>query len=220
MKSNSERTIKSLNMKWLAMLTLLDIVVVLLFVVPEAVDATTLSHLTLIRVLATSVLPVAILLLTGLLSHNAKAVLVYWKVKDVMPGCQAFTRHAPADVRIDMAALKTNVGALPTAPAEQNAKWFKLYQTVKSDPAVVEAHKLYLMYRDMAAISLPLIIVAPLGLHFAGSTTSTLWITAALFAIQFIVCAIGARNSGIRFVCNVLAIHSTTKATTSKPTTT
>lgn len=52
-----------------------------------------------------------------------------------------------------MVALKKNVGELPNEPAEQNKKWFKLYTLVSDKRAVVEAHKLYLMYRDMAAMS-------------------------------------------------------------------
>jgi hypothetical protein len=37
------------------------------------------------------------------------------------------------------------------------------------------------------------------------------WIAGGLFALQHVVCAIGARHSGTRFVCSVLAVHSTTR---------
>jgi hypothetical protein len=216
MKADPDRSLKSLNMKWLVMLVVLDMIVVLLFVAPEVVKDATWNQLVVMRSLATTVLPVAVLLLTGLLSHNVKAILVYWRIKNPMPGCEAFTRHGPADVRIDMAALKKNVGELPTDPAEQNKKWFKLYKIVGDDKPVVEAHKMYLMYRDMAAMSLPLIALVPIGLYFVGATTSGLWITAAFFAVQFVACCLGARNSGTRFVCNVLAVHSTKKVSAAK----
>lgn len=217
MKTNPTRSLKSLNMTWLVMLAVFDMLVVLLFVVPEVINTATLSQLTIARGLAITVLPVVVLLLTGALSHDAKATLVYWKAKNVLPGCQAFTKYGPADVRIDMTALKKNVGVLPTEPVEQNSKWFKLYQAVKTDPAVIEAHKLYLVFRDMAAMSLPLVVLVPLGLYLVGASPEALWIAAGLFFAQFLVSAIAARNSGVRFVCNVLALHSAKKVTNPKP---
>lgn len=218
-KSDSDRSLKSLNMKWLVLLASLDVVLVLLFVAPEFVEDASWSAIAAMRGLVTALLPVIVLLLTGMLSHEVKARLVYWKWANPYPGCEAFTRHGPADARIDMVALKKNVGDLPSDAAEQNKKWFKLYKLVGDDKAVVESHKLYLMYRDMATMSLPLVVMVPLGLWFGTASPRTLWITALMFAIQFVVCCLGARNSGTRFVCNVLSIHSTRKISqTSKAT--
>jgi hypothetical protein len=215
-KADSDRSLKALNMKWLVMLAGLDILIVLVFVAPEFLKDASWSTVAVMRGLVTALLPVIVLLLTGMLSHETKAKLVYWKVTNPYPGCEAFTRHGPADARIDMVALKKNVGELPTDPAEQNKKWFKLYKLAGDDRAVIEAHKLYLMYRDMAAMSLPLVVLVPIGLYFVNTSLTTTWMTAALFAIQFIVCCRGAQNAGSRFVCNVLSIHSTNKITKSK----
>jgi hypothetical protein len=217
MKTVSDRSVKSHNIKWLVLLAVLDIVVVLLFLAPELIEGATLSGLVAMRSLGTTLLPVVVLLLTGLLPPEVKAMLVFWKVSNPLPGCEAFTKHGLADPRIDIAALKKNVGALPTDPAEQNARWYKLYRMVADDRAVSEAHKLYLMYRDMAAMSLPLIVLVPLGLRLAGASASTSWIAAALFAFQFLACALGARHNGIRLVCSVLAVHSVRKVTAPKP---
>lgn len=210
-KPDSDRSLKSLNMKWLVLLASLDVLIVLVFVAPEFLKDASWTTVAVMRGLVTALLPVIVLLLTGMLSHEVKARLVYWKWANPYPGCEAFSRHGPADARIDMVALKKNVGDLPSDAAEQNMKWFKLYKLVGDDKAVVEAHKLYLMYRDMATMSLPLVVIVPLGLWIGGAPPSTLWITALMFAIQFVVCCLGARNSGTRFVCNVLSIHSTTK---------
>lgn len=215
-KADPDRSLKSLNMKWLVMLASLDVLVVLLFIAQEFIEDASWGNVAVMRAFVTALLPVIVLLLTGVLSHAVKATLVYWKVKDPYPGCEAFTRHGPADARIDMVALKKNVGDLPADPAEQNRKWFKLYKMVGDDRAVVESHKLYLMYRDMAALSLPLVVLVPLGLYLVGAQMSALWITTLFFAIQFVVCCLGARHSGTRFVCNVLSIHSTKKVTATK----
>lgn len=217
MKTNPDRSLKSVNMKWLVMLAVLDLFLVLFFVAPEIVKDATLNQLAVMRGLTTSVVPVVVLLLAGMLSHDMKATLVYWKLTNALPGCQAFSRYGPGDSRIDMVALKKNVGELPTDPVEQNRKWFKLYKMVGSDPVVVEAHRMYLLYRDMAAMSLPLVALAPAGMYFVGASIPTRWTVAAIFAAQFLMCVAAARNSGRRFVCNVLSIHSTKKVTNSKP---
>ncbi|QHO77906.1 hypothetical protein ACH79_40285 [Bradyrhizobium sp. CCBAU 051011] len=207
MKSRST-VLKAANMKWLVSLAAFDAAVVLLFVAPGLIDASTLA---LLRAGSATALPVLVLLFTGLLSHDAKARLVFWKIANPLPGSAAFTKHAPADARIDMAALAKNVGALPTDPGQQNAMWYKLYRLVGDDPAVSEAHKLYLMYRDMAVMSLSMVPLAPAAIWYAGAPAGSLWIASGLFAVQYVMCAVAARHSGTRFVCNVLAIHSTTK---------
>lgn len=207
MKGRSD-TLKAANIKWLVMLAMLDAAVVLLFIAPELVDA---SMMAIVRASVSPLLPVAVLLLTGLLSHEAKARLIYWRIAHPLPGSQAFTKHAPADARIDMKALAKNVGALPTDPGEQNKKWFKLYRLVDGDAAVMEAHKLYLLYRDMAAMSLLLVPLVPAALWYAGAVPASRWVAGGLFAVQYVVCAISARHSGARFVCNVLAVHSVRK---------
>lgn len=207
MKSRSD-ALKAANIKWLVMLAALDAAVVLLFIAPELVDP---SMMALARASVSPLLPVAVLLLTGPLSHEAKARLVYWRLAHPLPGCRAFTKYALADARIDMKALAKNVGALPTDPGEQNAKWYKLYRLVSDDAAVAHAHRLYLMYRDMAAMSLFLVPLVPAALWYAGAVSASRWIAGGLFALQYVLCAISARHSGARFVCNVLAVHSTRK---------
>jgi hypothetical protein len=207
MKNGSD-ALKAANIKWLVMLAVFDAAVVLFFVVPDLVAANTLA---ILRASSTAVLPVVVLLLTGPLSHDAKARLVYWRMSNPLPGSRAFSKYAPADARIDMKLLAKNVGELPTDPKEQNAKWYRLYKLVNDDPAVSQAHKLYLMYRDMAAMSLLLIPLVPAALWYAGAPPASRWIVVALFALQYLVCAISARHSGTRFVCNVLAVHSTKK---------
>jgi hypothetical protein len=207
MSSRSD-ALKAANVKWLLMLAVLDASVVLLFVAPELLSA---GLLAILRAGASTLLPAVVLLLTGLMSHEMKAKLVYWKLSNPLPGSAAFTTHALADARIDMKALAKNVGALPSDPREQNAKWYKLYRQVGDDPAVADAHKLYLMYRDMAVMSSLLTPLVPAALWYAGAAPASRWMAVGLFALQYLVCAVSARHSGTRFVCNVLALHSARK---------
>jgi hypothetical protein len=213
MKSNGGRSLKSLNMKWLVLLAATDVFLILMFAVPEVLGSATLTQVGIGRILTTTVIPVLVLLIVNVLPHDIKSMLVYWKSRGVLPGCEAFSKYGPGDGRIDMAALKKNVGALPTNPSEQNAVWYRLYKMIPDETEVVEAHKLFLMYRDMAVMSLPLIVLIPLTLHFVSATTFAVCFSASLLVAQYLFTALSARWSGIRFVCNVLAIHSTRKIT-------
>jgi hypothetical protein len=217
MNKISERSLKSQNMKWLVSLAAFDLIMIVLFVVPELIDGASITQLGIARGLATIVLPVVVLLIANILSANVKAMLVYWKPYGVLPGSEAFTKYGPTDPRIDMVALKKNVGVFPTDKNDQNSKWYKLYKMVENHTEVSSTQKEFLMYRDMAVMTLPLIAFTPLGLYFVGVGTTALWLCACLMFAQYILTAISARHAGIRFVCNVLAIHSAKKIIVNKP---
>jgi hypothetical protein len=206
-------SIKAQNLPWLVSLVVFDILVVVAFVFPALLNAASVSEAGIARALVTLVLPVVVLLLTGVLPHNHKASLVYWKIANILPAHEAFTKHGPSDARVDMAALRAHVGELPTVPSEQNRVWFKLYKATENAPTVLEAHKMYLLYRDMGAISFLLLIAAPVGFYLSGFGRAAAAATAAIFALQYLIAAISARHSGIRFVTTVLSIHSTAPST-------
>jgi hypothetical protein len=206
--STSAKSFKFARLPWLVSLVAFDIVVILGFVFPELIGAASMTQITAARAAVAFVLPVAVLLLSGLLSHGIKASLVYWKVFEALPAHEAFSKHGPRDARIDLRVLEKNIGDFPSMPAEQNRLWFKLYKALETQPAIVEAQKMYLLYRDMAAISSLLLIVVPVGLYLNGAAFFAVWTVAGVFALQYLIAAVAARHSGIRFVTNVLAGHS------------
>jgi hypothetical protein len=206
---NSGKSLKSRNLPWLVSLIAFDVVIIVIFAVPTFFTSFSFSQASVARALATLVLPVVVLLLTGVLPHNLKASLVYWKTRHALPAHKAFTKHGPSDARVDMAALQAHLGELPIVPGEQNRLWFKLYKATENTPTVLEAHKMYLLYRDMAAISLLLMIAAFICFYWTGFELSLASVLTGLFALQYGTAAIAARHSGVRFVTNVLAIHST-----------
>jgi hypothetical protein len=208
---NDQGSLKSQNMKWLVLLSAADVLAIFLFIAPEVPKGVTLTELGVGRVLSTTALPVVVLLLINVLPSEAKSVLVFWKLRNALPGCRAFTDYAPRDTRIDLDTLKANVGVFPTDPAEQNAKWYKLYRIVLAETNVRDSHRSFLMYRDMAALSFPLILIVPLALKVTGVAITAAWLAAMLFLLQYLLTAVSARWSGIRFVCNVLALHSVKK---------
>lgn len=204
----SSKSLKSQYMKWLIMLITADLIVILLFLVPEFSTGASISELGNWKLLITVIVPIVILLVVNVLPHTVKSAFVYWKPLNWLPGTESFSKYAPNDPRISMRALTNHVGELPTEPKEQNAKWYALYKMVENEPEIEEAQKHFLMYRDMAVLSLPFIALAPLWLYFAGAAKAALWSACALFVIQYLLTALSARWSGIRFVTNVLAIHS------------
>lgn len=109
-----------------------------------------------------------------------------------------------------MGALERNCGPLPTVPKEQNSLWYKLYKEVSNEVSVVESHKRYLLYRDLCAMSLALLLATPV-LAFAFDWRVVGW-AVLLFTAQTLLCALTSRNTGIRFITNVLVLHSSKDA--------
>jgi hypothetical protein len=217
MKRLTGASLKSLNMKWLVALAFLDVLIGVLLIAPQHFGSASITQLAVSRGVFAVVLPVLVLLIVNALPHDLKSMLVYWKPRGVVPGSEAFTKHGPGDNRIDMISLKKHVGRLPTDPAEQNSRWYKLYKMVANESEVLEAHKLFLMYRDMAVMSLPLCVLVPAAAYGMGASTKATALAAVLLIAQYLLAAMSARWSGIRFVCNVLAIHSTKKVTVMPP---
>ena len=148
------------------------------------------------------------MLLTSLLSADAKAAIVFWRLKETLPGHRAFSVYAPRDSRINVDALRKNIGTFPDDAREQNTLWFKLYKKVEFEVTVAQAHRHYLLFRDFAAMSLLLAPLATLALYLSGAASPATWIAFAILCGQYAATALAARNNGIRFVTNVLTLHS------------
>jgi len=153
-------------------------------------------------------IPILAIVLSGVLSDAGKARLVFWRWRNPLPGCRVFTKLIDTDPRIDVSALKRKHGEFPEDPHEQNALWYRLYKQHKTAPMVWEAHKIYLLTRDMATIGAVFAVLFPIGIVAAAVSmkTATLYI-GALF-LQYILVAMAAQNYGRRFVLDVLCEES------------
>ena len=219
MKDYSSKTLKSRNLAWLVATLVLDVLVLLVIAFNTAIDELTLTKVAVIRASLTTLLPIPALILSSLISSDHKAILVFWRHQHPLPGARAFSVHAPADPRIDLDKLKKNVGEFPSAEREQNSKWYGLYKQVDSDPSVVDSHKNYLLFRDIAAMSLLLVPVLPLVMYLGGVDSTRMMASAAWFLGQYLIAAFAGRTTGIRFVQNVLAVHASRKVAGSRPAT-
>lgn len=210
---NSSTTYKGRNLTWLVATIILDCLILLILAFDTAVEDLSPTRMAVIRASLTVLLPIPVLILSTLTPPNLKAVLVFWRIKDPLPGCRAFSEHVFTDPRIDLEELKKKMGEFPTTERDQNAKWYSLYKQVGSDSSVVDSHKNYLLFRDIAAMSLLLIPIVPISMSFTGVNRISILICAALFLGQYLVTAIAARNTGVRFVQNVLAAYASRKIT-------
>ena len=147
--------------------------------------------------------------LNSLLSADRKATLVYWRIKNALPGHRAFSSYARLDPRINpQRLLKAFRGDFPTDPAEQNAAWYKLYRPLRDDVIVRSAHKVFLLLRDYTALSVFfLIIFGPWSLIKLDSKIAALGYI-GLLVVQYLIVRLAASNAGIRMVTSVLALKT------------
>ena len=154
-------------------------------------------------------LPVATLILDGIVTSEFKAVLIYRKWRNPLPGHEAFTLHGREDCRVDMDALEAEHGPLPTDPSAQNQLWYKLSKATADRASVDEAHYAWLFTRDLTNLSFALLIVT-LGLASMFQVSGWEWIVlVGAQGLLYVVLSQVAANKGIRFVTTVLAEAAT-----------
>jgi hypothetical protein len=149
-------------------------------------------------------IPLLAIVLSGVLGDTLKARVVFWRWKHPLPGCRVFTELMKDDPRIQPPLLRKKLGDLPRQPQAQNGLWFGLYERHSGARRVLEAHRIYLLTRDMAGLAFLFVVLLPLGVFLS----SRHWAVAGLYAIallvQYVLIATSARNYGNRFVLNVL----------------
>lgn len=148
--------------------------------------------------------PILILILTGVISSDNKARLVFWRFKNALPGHRAFSKLAKNDPRIDMQALTKKIGTLPEGPKEQNSKWFSLYKNYAESVTVLPAHRNFLLARDLCSIAFLFATFGTCGLAFSQLSTKGVLVYSLVMLLHYTVLAIVAQNHGKRFVCNVI----------------
>ena len=149
------------------------------------------------------------LAVSELIPGKAKLILVYWKLRHPTPGARAFSIIMPQDHRIDIDNLERLHGSFPSDPAEQDRKFYSIYKPLDGDISVDDAHKSYLLFRELTCLSA---VFAVAGSVVAGILSGTFFaalVFAGVSALLYLICAIAAQNAGRRMVANVLAVAST-----------
>lgn len=151
--------------------------------------------------------PLILFILNGIVSSDLKATLCFWKMKNPLPACRAFSKYVEKDDRINKAALQTKYGTFPTIPKEQNALWYKIYKSHQENSVVKKSHKDFLLGRDLCSISFLFLIFGGISMLIILKNNIKLLYVSYL-VIQYFIIVIVTQNHGKRFVCNVLAIET------------
>lgn len=150
-------------------------------------------------------MPVLLIIFSGLVSSELKAKLVFWRIKNALPGHRAFSSLAPCDARIDMKRLKAKMKTIPKDPKEQNTSWHRLYKKYEEAPTVKNSHRNFLLARDLSTISLIFAFFGTVGLIFGRVNLKVLLMYFFAMVAHYIAFAVTAQNHGKRFVCNVIS---------------
>ena len=209
-----QRPAKSLKQGNLVPLTgfLLFNILVFMVVLSDPFDAASLGEVVgrfeISDGLILALLPIAALIADGLLPEPVRSVLVFWRVRNPLPGAFAFSRLAVKDPRVDLEILRRRYGRLDVEPSRQNLLWYRIYKKYEHQASVREAHRRFLLTRDMTVIAAILSVSFPL-LALATNSGSSRSLGYALFLLsQYLVLSRSARTHGARLVCNVLAEES------------
>lgn len=206
--TRGENTLKGQNLKYLVAFVSGNGLVFFGLIAGLAADWTLLTAETLSAAVVATLVGALAIVLNGIVSGNAKAILVFWRINNPLPGCRAFSRYMYTDPRIDPEVLKSHHGPLPDAEEDQNRLWYRLYQTHAEAPSVVEAHRSYLLTKDLTALSgLFLVTLGPAAFALGDITAWASYYVVGL-ALIFLIASQAGRNYGKRLVTNVLATES------------
>ena len=213
---STEKTLKQENFWYIQAYTLLLIVVFWWFTqgfsIQEAFSSLDTVNAWIEKLLSATFLSavayIVTIVLNGLLSSKIKYILVFWRVKNTLPGHRAFSKLMAKEPRINADILINKYGELPQAPAEQNSFWYQIYKKYEKDKTVLEAQKNFLLMREMTAITCILIV----SFAIISPWTITNWLYFFYYLVGLLICtiltSIAGRNYGKRLVMNVLAIDS------------
>lgn len=146
---------------------------------------------------------VLMLVFQEMLPRSVKEVIVFWRLRERVPGYRAFSTIAPQDSRVDPTELAVVLPDRTLSAAEQNALWYRWLKAVEADPGIADNHHRFLALRDCAVLLLLLALVSLIGC-FVLDMDRGLIIAAVCFG-SYLLVGIAARNAAVRLVGNVIA---------------
>lgn len=155
--------------------------------------------------------PIIVFVLSGILNADIKSIIVFWRIKNPLPGNRVFTELGPKDARIDMNKIGQIVGTVPTEPKQQNSLWYKYSKKYQDSLTVKTAYKHFLLARDMTAITLVMLVPLPFSVIIINKNWQGAFIYFGILLGQYILLTLVAQNHGKRFACNVLAVMCTSE---------
>lgn len=156
----------------------------------------------------TVVSPLFIFVALNMINPDLKAIIVFWKVKNPLPGSYVFSSLIDKDKRIDTQELKSKIGEFPIISDDQNALWYRLYRTVSTSLYVEPSHKKFLLGRELVVLSAEILFVFPLVYLKLAADNHHIYLYIFILIFQYLILCIATQNIGKRFACNVLVEYN------------
>jgi len=210
--TKQNRSLKSRNIKWMATFVVYNLAVYAAFTTGTVEFWTkldsTFQAMNAGGALAAVIAPVLSIVLQGIISAEMKGRIIFLRWRNALPGHRAFSQYAQSDPRIDINHLSSKLGGLPQDPSEQNQIWFQLLKKHSDQPAVDNAHQVFLLTRDIMALSLLLLVFGGISYIIQGiSCTNLLWYAVYMIS-QALLTGYSANQYGKRLVTNVIACET------------
>jgi hypothetical protein len=145
-----------------------------------------------------------ILILCFIIPTRLKYLIIFWRLKNPLPGSRVFTELVAEDPRIDIKELENRYGKLPTDPKAQNALWYKIYKENEDEKIINSSHGHWLLFREIAVLSaIIVLLLVPISLSINVGKGSIIYVFSMM--AQYLILRQAAVNAAERFTCNVLA---------------
>lgn len=159
---------------------------------------------------ASTLLSAVLVMFCNLLSHDIKHKLIFTRVVNEMPASRIH-RLSQKDPRIDTEQAKTRWPEVfddNISPDLRNSRWYQqIYKSVKDNPEVRQAHRNFLLYRDVFSGMVVLLVLAT-AWHWLGDPGLVGPLVPAVFYTLSgftLIALFAARFAGNRFVINAVA---------------
>lgn len=151
-----------------------------------------------------TVLSLFIIIIGGMFSNKYKEILVFWKLENRLPGCEAFSKYINEDSRIDLKKIKNKYGKLPKNPTKQNSLWYSIFKSL-NDKSITKTHKDFLLCRELSVITIVLFILS-IPIYIEYSIVGLYFLV--FLILEYIVVRYCAKNTAERLVVNTLALST------------
>jgi hypothetical protein len=146
-----------------------------------------------------------LIVLEGILSSHMKYVLIFRRLRNPLPACQAFSKFAKEDPRVDISKFsKIFPEGLPKEPRDQNSHWYTFYRKYQNEPMVLATHRNFLLTRDLMTLSYLLIPVGFVAHLFWNTPIKLVLLHLGLLVFLGLCIGVSAKHYGERLVENVL----------------
>ncbi|MGJ3260246.1 MAG: hypothetical protein ACFE0S_11665 [Rhodospirillales bacterium] len=149
------------------------------------------------------VLPVV----SGSIPRGAKEAIIFWRITERLPGYRAFSQYAYSDYRIDGQPFIDSIGGIPESPKAQNDLWYRMYNRFEADDRVRASNKMYLLYRDLGAITVLTIVLSLIVYLFRTGDKNGFIAFQMVLGFMYAVSVVGGQVYARKLVQQVLALE-------------